>query len=148
MCCQEIPNIWSQSGHTDPLSTFQTCIQFNEWSKRRHTLHRFLLILPFFATTIIYRDRHYKTLLASNDTDLCYFEICTLANKKIVNANYSLERSLLDISFTEIWVDQNACLDCWPKTINQVSLYELILKCTHTHSLIRTPFDETMKDSI
>jgi hypothetical protein len=33
----------------------QTCIQFNEWSKRRQTLHRFLLIVPFFAANIAYR---------------------------------------------------------------------------------------------
>ena len=30
-------------------------IQFNEWSKRRHTLHRLILVVPFFAVTILYR---------------------------------------------------------------------------------------------
>ena len=37
------------------ISILQTLIQFNEWSKRRHTLHRLLLVVPFFAITIIYR---------------------------------------------------------------------------------------------
>ena len=37
------------------LSVLQTLIQFNEWSKRRHTLHRMVLVVPFFALTISYR---------------------------------------------------------------------------------------------
>ena len=37
------------------LSVLQTLIQFNEWSKRRHTLHRMVLVVPFFAVTILYR---------------------------------------------------------------------------------------------
>jgi len=37
------------------LSILQTMIQFNEWSKRRHTLHRLILVVPFFAVTILYR---------------------------------------------------------------------------------------------
>ena len=37
------------------LSILQTMIQFNEWSKRRHTLHRMILVVPFFAVTILYR---------------------------------------------------------------------------------------------
>ncbi len=37
------------------LSVLQTLIQFNEWSKRRHTLHRMTLVVPFFAVTILYR---------------------------------------------------------------------------------------------
>jgi len=31
------------------ISILQTLIQFNEWSKRRHTLHRLLLVVPFFC---------------------------------------------------------------------------------------------------
>lgn len=37
------------------ISVLQTMIQFNEWDKRRHTLHRLLLVVPFFASAIIYR---------------------------------------------------------------------------------------------
>ncbi len=37
------------------LSFLQTCVHFNEWPKRRHTCHRLLLVLPFFASTAIYR---------------------------------------------------------------------------------------------
>ena len=37
------------------LSILQTYVQFNEWEKRRHTLHRLLLVIPFFAVTILYR---------------------------------------------------------------------------------------------
>ena len=37
------------------VSILQTMIHFNEWSKRRHTLHRMILVVPFFAITILYR---------------------------------------------------------------------------------------------
>ena len=45
------------------LSLLQTCIHFNEWPKRRHTLHRFLLIVPFFLATIAYRALSIALLL-------------------------------------------------------------------------------------
>ena len=46
------------------LSTLQTLIQFNEWSKRRHTLHRLVLVVPFFAITILYRVAAMALVLA------------------------------------------------------------------------------------
>ncbi|XP_059087411.1 uncharacterized protein LOC131883840 isoform X1 [Tigriopus californicus] len=45
------------------LSLLQTSIHFNEWPKRRHTIHRFLLIVPFFLTTMIYRSMALALLL-------------------------------------------------------------------------------------
>lgn len=46
------------------LSSLQTMIQFNEWSKRRHTLHRMILVIPFFAVTILYRVLALALILA------------------------------------------------------------------------------------
>ena len=46
------------------LSVLQTLIQFNEWSKRRHTLHRLVLVVPFFAVTIIYRVTSMSLIIA------------------------------------------------------------------------------------
>ena len=46
------------------LSVLQTLIQFNEWSKRRHTLHRMVLVVPFFAVTILYRVLALALILA------------------------------------------------------------------------------------
>ena len=36
-------------------SLLQTCVQFNEWPKRRHTPHKLLLVIPYFACTVAYR---------------------------------------------------------------------------------------------
>ena len=36
-------------------SLLQTCVQFNEWPKRRHTPHKLLLVIPYFTSTIAYR---------------------------------------------------------------------------------------------
>ena len=36
-------------------SLLQTCVQFNEWPKRRHTPHKLLLAIPYFACTVAYR---------------------------------------------------------------------------------------------
>jgi hypothetical protein len=36
-------------------SLLQTCVQFNEWPKRRHTMHKMLLAVPYFVATIAYR---------------------------------------------------------------------------------------------
>lgn len=45
------------------VSIVQTCIQFNEWDKRRHTIHRLLLVIPFFAFTIVFRTLSITLLL-------------------------------------------------------------------------------------
>jgi len=45
------------------VSVIQTCVQFNEWDKRRHTIHRLLLVVPFFAVTILYRTLSITLLL-------------------------------------------------------------------------------------
>merc|ERR550525_1984550 len=37
------------------VSLLQTCVQFNEWPKRRHTPHKLLLVIPYFTATIAYR---------------------------------------------------------------------------------------------
>lgn len=47
------------------VSLLQTLIHFNEWPKRRHTLHRFMVIVPFFLVTLFYRVRIQHTRLVS-----------------------------------------------------------------------------------
>lgn len=46
------------------VSLVQTCVQFNEWEKRRHTIHRLVLAVPFFACSVLYRTMSLALLIA------------------------------------------------------------------------------------
>ncbi|XP_040569183.1 uncharacterized protein [Lepeophtheirus salmonis] len=46
------------------LSLLQTVVHFNEWEKRRHTLQRLLIVIPYFFITILYRLLCFAILFA------------------------------------------------------------------------------------
>ena len=60
------------------VSVLQTYVQFNEWEKRRHTLHRMLLVVPFFAVTIAYRSMAIAFLLCMAGPKLTILPITAL----------------------------------------------------------------------
>ena len=76
------------------LSFLQTAIHFN---KRRHTLHKFMLILPFFLTTFAYRLLA-VTLLFAFAGQIALIPILVLIGSQILtytSLGLDLPRSLL-----------------------------------------------------
>ena len=66
------------------LSLLQTCVQFNEWEKRRHTLHRMLLVVPFFGITIIYRTMAIAVLICLSGAKLTLMPLAAIIISQVI----------------------------------------------------------------
>ena len=71
---------------TSALSLLIAVTHFNEWPKRRHTLHRILVVVPFFLATLTYRIFSMAILIVFAG-QIALIPITILAFSQIVTLN-------------------------------------------------------------